>query len=186
MANECERSRGSVWGCAWSIMDAWICLIRELYVINFSRKVCKILAGNKKTGYYISVGQNFCHVLPTLLPIRYVWSKYFTYWQSSIFKWAQNNVSSQKMKQECSVMLWMKYIRRNDTKKKQHQKLFVLPGIRTHTRSIHSFFFIRNLTTGDDLKSFFTFRQFLIKKVSYRFLICKKNKKYWAKIGQIS
>ena len=38
----------------------------------------------------------------------------------------------------------------------------------------------------DDLKSFFTFRQFLIKKVSYRFLICKKNKKYWAKVGQVS
>ena len=25
-------------------------------------------------------------------------------------------------------------------------------------RNLHSFFFIRNLTTGDDLKSFFTFR----------------------------
>ena len=45
---------------------------------------------------------------------------------------------------------------------------------------IHSFF-IRNLTTPDDLKSFFTFRQFLIKSVSYRVLICCENKKLGAK-----
>jgi hypothetical protein len=51
--------------------------------------------------------------------------------------------------------------------------LFYSERVQISLKPLHSFF-LRNLTTGDDLKRFFTFRQFLIKIFLTGFLSVRK------------